>query len=506
MFVPTFGGDDWHAIVRPDFQYGLIVAIGRWMNLLVWRLADGNSFGPATGVAVLSLALLFLALACCRALGIRRPGIIVAFAALLVSFPIMAETFSFKQNHFPNAAGILLATGGGLMTIEAWTCLGRGARRAALLRSVAAVVCITLSSACSQQTMHFTVALLLAHLVGLSRQPAPAAIGRREARGLLFGLAILAAGLTVYAVSVPLSQHLLDIPTFSGRGGHSMGAGMVQSPEELAQGVRSFLTGWGSFLFLSTHLFPLPLKLAFYAALAVCLVLAPRWRERICLAVCTLLMLALPFALAIVRVEAVFRFTAIIALAVPYAMVFALMADHLHRRRRGRWACAALIGMTLLFCFEQNKASLSTVLLNQRDRAVAARILTRLQAAPEFAPFATTGVLPILVVGQLEDRMPPYPFAPDSPDAPPPQNYSIDSCGVFNCSIGRLEPLLQLIGEATMRYPVSVWQHRPAEMTDPALSDRIAAAPPWPAPGSMIWTADGVVLVLGRTAPQRPAP
>ncbi|MEO0034716.1 MAG: hypothetical protein RLZZ501_739 [Pseudomonadota bacterium] len=498
MMVPTFGGDDWHAIVQPDFQYDFAVAIGRWMFLLVWRLADGNSFAPATEVVVLSLALLLLSQVFCLALGVRRPLAIIAFASLAVSFPLMAETFSFKEIQFSISVGILFATLGGLMAIEAGDALGRGRPGAVRLRAAAAMGAIVLSAACSQQTMQFTLALLLARLIGRSRQPADQPAGAGPGRILALWLLILAGGLVLYAGSVVLSQHLLDIAPLAGRGGHSVAGGMVRSPEELLRGIGHFLHGLGTFLFLPNHLFPLPVKLVFYAALAACLWFAPGRRARLWLLAGTLLLLVLPFSLAILRVEPVFRFTALIALAVPYAMVFVLAAEHLRERGARTWASVALVGLTLVFCFEQNKASLSTVLLNQRDRALANRILTRLQSAPDFAPFAARGELPILVVGHLEERALPYPFAPDAPDVLPPLSRSIDSCGIFNCQNGRLGPLLRLIGETTMRYPVSVWPSPPASMTAPDLAERIAAAPPWPAPDSLIWTPGGVVLVLGR--------
>ena len=76
---------------------------------------------------------------------------------------------------------------------------------------------------------------------------------------------------------------------------------------------------------------------------------------------------------------------------------------------------------------------------------------------------------------------------------------AIDSCGVFNCQIGRAPQAFRLISTNNMRYRTTAWPNLPTNITAEErqlLEQRIKAAHPWPAPDAVIFGTNVIVVKL----------
>lgn len=181
-------------------------------------------------------------------------------------------------------------------------------------------------------------------------------------------------------------------------------------------------------------------------------------------------------------------------------MVYALLyetARDVYWRRAVAGLAIVIVG---IFAFEQNRAAATTFLLNRRDLSIASRMLERITANPAFAPFAAKGQATLVFYGnRLDDRVLSRPFAADQRKDLRHVSRSIVDCGVFNCQIGRAYHAFRLISESRMNYQSSVWPALPGNVTTEErqrLLARINSAHPWPAPDSVIFDSNVIVIML----------
>ena len=194
-----------------------------------------------------------------------------------------------------------------------------------------------------------------------------------------------------------------------------------------------------------------------------------------------------------VRKISAYRYNNLVGIDVPYAMVFALLFELAPDIRVRRGLAIVAVAVLAIFIFEQNRASLTTFLLNRRDLAIAGRMLDRITANPAFAPYAAKGQAVIVFYG-APFEVSPRPFSADE--------YilgAIDSCGVFNCQIDRATQAFGFISTNNIRYQTGVWPDIPTNITTEEkqlLEQRIKAAHPWPAPDAVIFGTNVIVVKL----------
>lgn len=513
MFNLVLAGDDWDTL-QANYQTDFNIAEGRWFDPIIRHLANNDNVAAPFTLGVLAIAYGVFAAACCVCLGLKRRESYLIFACVLVCFPFNAEPFVFKNMHLVFAFAMVLATISGLLIVRSYELLIGGQALKSGGLAAGAVTAFILSAAAYQTHALLAAALVLARSAGMLREPQ----GRSEllrSIALLLGLSavIFGVGCLLYMESTQAASWLTGI-SLRTHGRYAIGDPFVKNWHELFSQVYHGLGFLAGTLFRTQHLFPLVTKLAFLLmTTALVGVMAfgsdkPRdpgqWRvtaapngiakAAILLGVLALLFLA-PLALGMLLRISQYRYNNLIGVAVPYAMVFALLFDTVRDQRWRNGVAAVTLAIAAIFIFEQNRASITTFLLNRRDLAVASQMIERITANPAFAPFAAKRQATILLYGyRLEPRTLPRPF---SVDGLKPR--SINDCGVFNCQWWRIAPALRLISAGSVTYRTDVW---PALTSDiprdekAFLEQRIKEAHPWPAPDAVIFGTDVIVIML----------
>jgi hypothetical protein len=511
MFNLLLVGDDWNAL-QATYASAWTVSIGRWIEPIIWYLANDNSFSPPITIAAISVAYLGFGAACCLCLDLKRRESWLIFTCMLISFPFNAEPFAFKEGHLIYSFGIGLATVSGLLVVRGYELLVSKQRVKAAIMVGGAIAAFILSAAAYQILALLGFALVLVRLAGM--------LGQRQAASTLLRSTVLLLGFSVivfttafflYMGTVRVASWLAGIPLLAA-GPYAISNTFVESWMELRNQIYGGLELWRDLLFRSQHLMPLAPKLAFllvtialifavarpvtvsyYDQPKAPVILDALLRAAILCGVIALLFLT-PLALGMVAKISNYRYNDMIGIAVPYAMVFALFFD-IARDVRWRWGIAALTFATItIFVFEQNRASVTTFLLNRHDLAIANRMLDRITANSAFAPFAAKGQATIVFYGEATRIVLPRPFSADKF-----LMGAIDGCGVFNCQLRGVVSAFDLLSEADMTYRASVWPYVPEDISTEErqrLEQRIKETHPWPAPDAVIFGTDVIIIVL----------
>ena len=518
MFNITLAGDDWHHLQYRGFQYDFAVSIGRWMVRIVWSLADDDSFAPPFTIAFLCAAYFVFSVACCLCLSITQRGGYLIFACALVCFPINAEAFSFKAAHLSDGLGLLLAMVSGLMVVRGHEFLFARDRIKAAVLVLGAAFAFMLAASLYQPLALFACSLVLIRVAGFVRERSETrTMLSRSASLFCFAAVAFGIGCVLYWGVIHAVSKVAGIPLLS-EGPYAVTDSFVESWAALRHQMANGFMTINDLLFHQHFLFPLTVKLTFLAATSLLIIIfALDWdkndnqieeraeqyldgiaRGCVFFIVVILLFLA-PLTLAMVRRIDLTRYTNLIGLGLPHVMAYALlydMARDLFWRRGVAILASIVIG---IFVFEQNRAAVTTYLLNRRDLHIANRMLERINANTEFAPFAAKKQATIVFYGNhLDDRELPRPFSVDQRGGYRVARPIVD-CGVFNCQIGRAADLFRIISESLMEYAVSVWPNLPGNVTDDEkqrLTDRIKTSHPWPAPDAVIFGTHVIVVIL----------
>lgn len=519
MFNLILVGDDWAELYNAtlmDYE----ISVGRWMDDVIWHLTNDDSFAPPITICALSTAYLFFAAACCLCLGMKRRASYLIFACVLICFPFNIEAFAFKNLHLNWTFGIALATASGLLIVRGYEFLISGQRLKAAALGAAGAMAFSLSAATYQTLALFAPALVLVRVVGMLREPcAISKLFRSIALLCGFSAIVLGLGYLVYWETVWASSWLSSVPLKAYNATdedvrYAIIGSFVDNWAELRRQIVGGLVLLRDLLFHKQHLFPVTIKLAFLAMTAALTVAVasdanqkhypdqPRTavardataRAIILVGIVAVLFL-MPLALGMVRKVSAYRYNNLAGVAIPYAMVFALLFDVLRDGRLRRALAVLIVGVVGIFIFEQNQASMTTFLLNRRDLAVTSSILDRITANPAFAPFAAKGRAAIVFYGKyLNIQLLPRPFSVDE------FNFgAIDNCGVFNCNTGLIERASRLISVGGIYFSFSVWPNLPEDVAadeKTRLQQAIAQAHPWPAPDAVIFGADTIVVML----------
>lgn len=378
MFNLVLVGDDWGELRHP-MQMEMEISVGRWMDDIVWRLTNDDSFAAPLTIYALAGAYLFFAAACCLCLGMKRRASYLIFACVLISFPLNSEAFAFKNLQLIWTFGIALATISGLLAVRGDELLAGGQKLKAAALGVAGAVAFSLSAATYQTVALLAPALVLARLVGMLREPWEISrLFRSMATVLVFSAIVFGVGYVIYWETVWAASWLSGVPLkvydpadVDVR--YAIIGSFVDSWSGLRGQIKEGLVVLRGLLLQKQHLFPLAPKLVFLA-MAAALTVAIAFglncerdhdqsrttaardgitRAIIFIGVVALLFL-MPLALGMVRKVSTYRYNSLAGVAIPYAMVFALLFDVL-RARRWRWGIAVLtIATVATFVFEQN--------------------------------------------------------------------------------------------------------------------------------------------------------
>lgn len=516
MFSLTVTGDDWNALIYDHHQDRWVVSIGRWLQMVVWQLTDDANPAPALSLAILAAAYLATAVVLSEMLFITNRVATLILAATLVTFPINTETFSFQLAHFHIAVGMLCAMVGAATTVlahEAWL---RNHRRKAMLLAVAGALGLALACADYQLLAGFWASAILARALGhVLYEPWTSSVRRSLSNLLIFALICGICGIALYAISVRVVAFALDIPLMdSGR--YAVTNALVSSWGEFSRIWTRSCTAFLNTLFFGQYGYPYAAKLLFLTAVAY-LVVESLWRNRgrrdrgapmesILLLLIVTAMVAIVFILIMPLKNGFLRYNNMTALAIPHAVVFAL----LYIRPKGRWlqmtVVAALTLSLCAFSYVQNRASMAGMLNNQRDMAILNRLLERITSNPDFPALSQRGPVKLIVYRTPKFlRLLPRPFMADAPRVGLYFNASVVDCGIFSCNVQHIHEAIKLIKESRVSFQMSQWPNRLDEPLPPGISPdeaarldaRLKSMPTWPLSGSVVFEKDYVLVAVG---------
>ena len=491
-FNSTLAGDEWPFYYGGESVVRFPIQSGRWVHyasLLVMR-----EFWPAFTVTIfvflglLLLSLLILA----HELGLKRAGAVWALFVIGGTMPFWAEMVNFRNNHVGIGIGLVAATLSGVSlwrSFVAWQAGSKFISGSVCGRMALGSLLFSLAAASYQALLAISVMVpSLMLLQRVLRQVPP--VQRYQDFLKIFGLLGLFVlfGALAYILQVKAALEITGIPP-SKQANYQLSGSLVSSVDELRMTLERAAKFIKVFLFNQHHLFSGWTK-ALFAASILCLItlcLRCAWASNhrlislLTIALALICLVGAPWALGVVRVPPSYRYNALVSNALLYGGVLALLIEHLRNPRLVRAATLAALIMGFVFIASQNNAAQITEANNLRDRALANRILLRIEMHPEYALLSKTEMVKIIIQGRPPlSRSRPF----KTKDAAPALSSSIIECDVSSCQINNLTWLLRGLQASEVNFQMtSVTWLDPDQYAEvqPALREMSD----WPAPGSL---------------------
>lgn len=482
----SIAGDDWIDIYGDSSrQPETSVSVGRWLQALLLLVLDHTAFAPLAGFAI-GLAILVVAGTVAAATWRFQTGLAVfAVAALFVVNPTFSEPFSFEHHHLSLPLGVLAAI------LAGWALVRWSADR--WLRLAAASALLMASLALYQSAVLAFGVIVLGYEV--LRLIDDAAYWSRDTARRWANIAIAAiGGIVVYLISVEVALAITGISRNT-TSRYALSGGFVSTPTEIAD---AFVFGskfMVNFWIRESVWYPLTVKVMSLALALGGLVAAARsiragggrMRRWVWLVVLAGGVMLTPFATLLIRTDPSTRYRVLTIVGLAIGFWAAVSAERGLGRPGwvdvlGRRVATGLVAAVVIAgAFQISAAYLTLHHENQRDLAVANRILSVIEQHPEYP---ADGPVRVAVAGRLEFSVEVFPFAD-----PGAGSRNIVGCNVLNCQPKHLARLLNLIGSGHRYADADVSQQ-------PEHTAAIASMPSWPAPGS-IRVFDGVFVVKG---------
>ncbi|MEL6268655.1 MAG: hypothetical protein AAFR22_02505, partial [Chloroflexota bacterium] len=314
---------------------------------------------------------------------------------------------------------------------------------------------------------------------------------------------------SLYAGSVVLFQQVTGYtnPLLVQNENYALTGRIVRSPGDVAMALQFSGILLRQYFFQAQYAFPLAAKLIFLLFLAVLVGMGYRLNRRnnraVRMAVFLLALVAMllvPWLLNVVRVPTLnnYRYNALMPNAFVYAMVMAVVIEQSADRAGGVLLRALSVVMIVMFVFQHNASSTATYWLNQRDMAIANRLVYMLETNEGYAFLRERGGGEFIVIGRPTGsallRGKPFALTP----VPAPMNGAISRCGVFNCQPRRLSEMSSLITLDAVMYDYRPWEALPpVEQAD--LQPLVATMREFPHPDSLRIVGNRIIVVFSQT-------
>jgi hypothetical protein len=504
-FNLTLAGDDWRMVHDNTDHYALFLNLGRWVAVGLWQIFYENRFAPAATLFAALALMTVAAVVSARAIGAVSAAAVFFNAALLVLNPVLAETFSFKINHLATGFGVLWAAMS--VALSHTVALDDKPLRHAdnIGRLAAASVLLLLATGCQQSLFLFAVTMLLGSILHLFQaRPEQARFTSSARRAVLVYPVVLSTALVAYLITTVVVRYVFQLDAGDIKAQYAFSESLVRDPAGLGAALRRFAGYFTQFAFAEQHLWPRGVKWIFLAAFVTYASLLFRlsWAERrfrlprtLALILVLSGFLVAPWALGLARTPDSYRYTALLGLLPVYPVVFAQTMGLVSRRTLRAGVLLAASWIVYSFLFFQNVAAIATHTSNQRDLAVAGRMLASLEAHPDFGAFADHERQYVFLVGRVT-----YDFHEDVPfqqRTRGPMGSSIVGCGVFNCQPERFQSLMLFVDYPSgRRYKALDSKDLARAQGASAIARSILAASEWPSPGSVLIVDDRAFIVL----------
>lgn len=462
-------GDDWAIMTTDLFQYSWVVQTGRWLLRYVWAIAADNAYANSFSIFFLVLGQTVSALIFIKMLRLKRNFAKLIFCTIFIFHPIYVNAVLQRMIHLTSAVGIFLSCLFGYTALNAIESLtGKKNLQRAFGLGLAAVTLFSLVASINQVLVFYGViaflATLLVNLLDSKYEQPFKDIGLR----LSIFLFIVLLGLTLYFIQVDAFIILYQLDKLGPDAAYSIQGSLVSSIDELIESLNVVMTYMHNFLFTPQYFMPLKMKLIFLFFLGYLFYLpfttkkqenaSPVWKAStifLFILIITLILIT-PWSLGAVRnvefINKTFRYNSLRPLAAMYAVIIGIVLDRVTRVSLRRIAFHALsVILVGIFLFQHSAASYILHNLNNRDRAIANRILYMIESHPDYHYLQGKSVAKMKVIGNsvvIENR--PFEELVDVP------KYNDDKviCGMFNCQQERLGELLHLLQYGKVDYQV----------------------------------------------------
>jgi len=486
-------GDDWAVLTSDQFQYSWVVQTGRWLIRYVWAIAVDNAYANSFSIFFLVLGQTVSAFIIIKMLRLKRNFAKLIFCAIFIFHPIYVNAVLQRMIHLTSAVGILSSCLFGYTSLQAiesfWD--NKNLKRAFGL-GLMAVILFSLAASINQVLIFYGViaflATLLVNLLDSKYEQPFKDIGLRLT---IFSVIIL-LGLTLYFIKLDAFIILYQLDKLEPDAAYSLQGSLVSSIDELIESLNVVMTYMHNFLFTPQYFMPLAMKIIFlfFLGYLFCLPFTTKKQENASLlwkfsvillyTLIVTLILVTPWSLGTVRnvefFNKTFRYNALRPLAALYAVIIGIVLDRVTRISLRRIVFNALsVILVVIFLFQHSASSFILHNLNNRDRAIANRILYMIESHPDYHYLQGKSVAKMKVIGNsvvIEDR--PFEELVDVPKS----NDDKVICGMFNCQQDRLGELLHLLQYGKVDYQVETI----TEFTELTGSDReiISTMTPYP--------------------------
>lgn len=469
--------DDWVAYWQTGFQYDWVVSLGRWLERFIWLIFDDNYFVPAFSLAFFLLCVWIFSFVTFRALEIEDNTALYIFTLIFAFSPILSEPLTYKIAQLDFAFALLFSA------VSFWYIKKASiapTKKSAILPTVLGALFLSLTVSAYQPLALVVLQLstVLTMVMLLRKQKAITPI--------VFALTAL-LGIAFYLLEIQWSLYFFDI-TLQEKGPYAIG--QTKTYFEL------FLVHLHHFLFEPQHLMPMVFKYLFLVTFGGLVLLLSFKSRKVLMPLLFVLLLITPFLLSLIAGIMALRYNAMIGLALLYAFSFSLLYLFVENTKLKRLLLAMSALIIFISIFEQNKASTIRLANNQRDLAIAQRMVDRIESNEAFDTFLERRILHLIVVGRTLTHLPHgRPFEEQNSE---PFGGSVINVDAFrNGNKVVFKSMFRLLGYSDkIKTYIYNYPRFPKRFKQYGIEEKIKEAKPWPAPSSLIPFEKGYILVL----------
>ncbi len=406
-FNLTLAGDDWQNFLDGTRQYDRVVRLGRWGQRVIYAFTQDIIFAPAFTMLMLVAMLILAGWIFAVVMGLREGSTVFFFVALLIFHPLWSQEVNFKINHLVIGIAMLLAAAAAYVAHRAYLSLLRDRRLwHGLLWVVLSALLMSLSISIKQVYLFFTFGAVVFRVMNDALHQDEYATPLRIIQRIAILLAVTLLGLVLYVVEVDLSQRVSGLTAREGADAYALTESLVSSPADLSFTLNRFAETFWAYYFQDSLLMPLFIKVVYWLAVAALVVYSARQGNPITTVLLVLALIGLllmPWVIGILRLpENSFRFTAIVPNSLIYAGPIALVLHHLQTRSSRLVLQVLATCVIVVFLHQQNSIALVTHTINQRDYAIANRMLTTLEQDPAYPLLLESNNVRLVTVGILD--------------------------------------------------------------------------------------------------------
>ncbi len=506
-------GDDWILLRGPftDLQGG--IGKGRWLRELMRYVYDQGFPMPSITLALALIGCLVSARIQAAVIGLSTKFSIFSYMAIFVLYPMWTEPMMFSLER-----GTILVS---MIAIALSTCLiipiyERFMEKKFLPGSVLLFVSALLFSIVAAGGQNFVFVGVETFLFALLLKT----IEMQKNRSLNFKLlaghfitltAVMIAGLVLYFLEFKFSLSFYQITEATGN--YSITSTLVSSWPALIETLNQFWSIFVRYFFLEQYFLPAFTKYIFLVFLVTIPVLFifrlvanynQSQREKVLSAgyfvFFWVLLLLTPWGIALIRNADhwnTYRYNAMLQLATFAAGVIAISLELIQRYWWQKLVQILALILIVVYAFQINKASVIMYYNNQRDLAIAQRVLARIEMLPNYNQIQKVNLL-ILGAGEMDvqqGRI--FDVIEGDKQLETKMGNLASGCGVWDCQPYRIPELLWLLSSQNKEFERLTLDRNTTKTRD-LLVESFKENPmhPWPAADSIRVLADHTIVLF----------